>query len=568
MDETQREFREFKGVSVILYDQPCATERRRLRKRGKWADPAKRTFINPQVCEGCGDCGRVSNCMAIEPLETEFGRKRRINQSSCNKDFSCVEGFCPSFVTVHGGHLRKPVATAPLGQYLPPVPEPILPEIHERFSLLVAGIGGSGVVTISQTVAVAAYLDGLFSSNLDLTGLSQKYGAVTAHVRIAHEPDALHATRIAAGEADALIGCDLIVAAGDESVSKLRRGKTGAVISADLTPTTDFARNPNWSVDADELIERLKSALGDKALIVDAQRLSAALMGDPIASNMFMLGAAWQRGLVPIRREAIDRAIELNGVAIDANKQAFEWGRRAGHDPMSVETLVGLDESVDEPPSLDALMQRRVAHLTDYRDAAYGARYRELVERVRAAERNAGLGEALATTVARAYHKLLASKDEWEVARLFAAPEFQESLSREFEGPYQLHFHIGAWPFARVDPASGKMKKGEVGPWAMTAFRTMARLKFLRGTWLDPFRLSDERKLERRLVAEFEADVADLTQRLTPVSHPIAVRVVGAYETIRGYGHVKEASAAEAAKARVSALNELKAGKAPVEKAA
>jgi indolepyruvate ferredoxin oxidoreductase len=464
--------------------------------------------------------------------------------------------------------LRKPVATAPLGQYLPPVPEPILPEIHERFSLLVAGIGGSGVVTISQTVAVAAYLDGLFSSNLDLTGLSQKYGAVTAHVRIAHEPDALHATRIAAGEADALIGCDLIVAAGDESVSKLRRGKTGAVISADLTPTTDFARNPNWSVDADELIERLKSALGDKALIVDAQRLSAALMGDPIASNMFMLGAAWQRGLVPIRREAIDRAIELNGVAIDANKQAFEWGRRAGHDPMSVETLVGLDESVDEPPSLDALMQRRVAHLTDYRDAAYGARYRELVERVRAAERNAGLGEALTTTVARAYHKLLASKDEWEVARLFAAPEFQESLSREFEGPYQLHFHIGAWPFARVDPASGKMKKGEVGPWAMTAFRTMARLKFLRGTWLDPFRLSDERKLERRLVAEFEADVADLTQRLTPVSHPIAVRVVGAYETIRGYGHVKEASAAEAAKARVSALNELKAGKAPVEKAA
>ena len=568
MDETQREFREFKGVSVILYDQPCATERRRLRKRGKWADPAKRTFINPQVCEGCGDCGRVSNCMAIEPLETEFGRKRRINQSSCNKDFSCVEGFCPSFVTVHGGRLRKPEATAPLGQYLPPVPEPILPEIHERFSLLVAGIGGSGVVTISQTVAVAAYLDGLFSSNLDLTGLSQKYGAVTAHVRIAHEPGALHATRIAAGEADALIGCDLIVAAGDESISKLKRGKTGAVISADLTPTADFARNPNWSVDADELIERLKNAFGDKALIVDAQRLSAALMGDPIASNMFMLGAAWQKGLVPIRREAIDRAIELNDVAIDANKQAFEWGRRAGHDPMSVETLVGLDETPDEPPSLDALMQRRVAHLTDYRDAAYAARYRELVERVRAAERNAGLGEALTTVVARAYHKLLASKDEWEVARLFAAPEFQESLSREFEGPYQLHFHIGAWPFARLDPASGKMKKGEVGPWAMTAFRVMARLKFLRGTWLDPFRLSEERKLERRLVAEFEADVADLTQRLTPASHPIAVRVVGAYETIRGYGHVKEASAEEAAKARASALNELKAGKAPVEKAA
>ena len=568
MDETQREFREFKGVSVILYDQPCATERRRLRKRGKWADPAIRTFINPQVCEGCGDCGRVSNCMAIEPLETEFGRKRRINQSSCNKDFSCVEGFCPSFVTVHGGRLRKPEATAPLSRYLPPVADPILPEINERFSVLVAGIGGSGVVTISQTVAVAAYLDGLFSSNLDLTGLSQKYGAVTAHVRIARDPQALHATRIAAGEADALIGCDLIVAAGDESLSKLKRGKTSAVISADLTPTADFARNPNWSVDADELIERLTNALGDKALILDAQRLASALMGDPIASNMFMLGAAWQRGLVPIRREAIERAIELNGVAIDANKQAFEWGRRAGHDPTSVETLVGFDEPADERPSLDALINRRFAHLKDYRNAAYAERYAALVERVRAAEKNSGRGEALTTAVARAYHKLLAAKDEWEVARLFAAPEFQQALAREFEGSYRLRFHLGAWPFARIDPASGRMKKAEVGPWAMTAFRVLARLKFLRGTSLDPFRNSDERKLERRLVAEFEAEVADLTQRLTPASHPIAIRVVGAYETIRGYGHVKEASAAEAAKTRADALNELKAGKAPVEKAA
>ena len=569
MDATQREFRQYKGVSVILYDQPCATERRRLRKRGKWADPAIRAFIHPEVCEGCGDCGRVSNCMAIEPLETEFGRKRRINQSSCNKDFSCVEGFCPSFVTVHGGSLRKPEATAPLSQYLPPVPEPALPEIGERFSVLIAGIGGSGVVTISQTVAVAAYLDGLFSSNLDLTGLSQKYGAVTAHVRIAREPQALHATRIAGGEADALIGCDLIVAAGDEALSKLERGKTGAVISADLTPTADFARNPNWSVDEDLLIERLNNALGDKALILDAQRLAAALMGDPIASNMFILGAAWQRGLVPIRREAIVRAIELNGVAMEANKQAFEWGRRAGHDPMSVETLVGYDEPADEPPSLDALINRRVAQLTDYRDAAYAARYRALVERVRAAERNAGLGEALTTAVARAYHKLLAAKDEWEVARLFASPAFEKALAREFEGAYKLHFHIGAWPFARLDPASGRMKKGEVGPWAMTAFRAMARLKFLRGGWLDPFRSSDERKLERRLIGEFEADVADLAQRLTSASHSAAVRVVGAYEGIRGYGHVKEASAAEAAKTRAEALDEFKAaGKAPVEKAA
>ena len=343
MDETQREFREYEGVSVILYDQPCATERRRLRKRGKWADPAIRTFIHPEVCEGCGDCGKVSNCMAIEPLETEFGRKRRINQSSCNKDYSCVDGFCPSFVTVHGGSLRKVDVATPLSPYLPPVPEPALPAIGKPYNILVAGIGGSGVVTVSQTLAVAAYLDGLFSSNLDLTGLSQKYGAVTAHVRIARTPDALHATRIAAGEADAMIGCDLIVAASDECLSKLNAGSS-AVISADLTPTADFARNPNWSVDADALIERLKSALGDKAFVLDAQRLAQELLGDPIASNMFMLGAAWQRGLVPLRRAAIDRAIELNGVAIAANRQAFEWGRRAAHDLTSVESLAARDE--------------------------------------------------------------------------------------------------------------------------------------------------------------------------------------------------------------------------------
>ena len=434
-----------------------------MRKRGKWADPAIRTFIHPEVCEGCGNCGRVSNCMAIEPLETEFGRKRRINQSSCNKDFSCVEGFCPSFVTVHGGRVRKPEATAPLSRYLPAIPEPVLPEMGERFSLLVAGIGGSGVVTISQTLAVAAHLDGLFSSNLDLTGLSQKYGAVTSHVRVAREPGALHATRIAAGEADALIGCDLIVAAGDECVSKLNP-RTRAVISADLTPTADFARNPNWSVDADGLIDRLKRALGDNALVLDAQRLAAALLGDAIASNMFMLGAAWQKGLVPIRREAIDRAIELNGVAIEANKQAFDWGRRAAHDPVSVETLVGFDEPVSERPSLDALIKRRVAHLTEYRNSAYAERFRALVERARAAETKGGLGEALTFAVARSYHKLLAAKDEWEVARLFAAPGFRQALAREFEGSYRLHFHIGAWPFARPQSADRGHDQGRGGP--------------------------------------------------------------------------------------------------------
>ena len=564
MDDTQREFREYPGVSVILYDQPCATERRRLRKRGKWADPAIRTFIHPEVCEGCGDCGRVSNCMAIEPLETEWGRKRRINQSSCNKDFSCVEGFCPSFVTVHGGQLRKPATPA---FDLPPVPEPALPEIGDLHSVLIAGIGGTGVVTASQTLAVAAYLDGLFSSNLDLTGLSQKYGAVTAHVRMASKSESLHATRIAVGEADAFIGCDLIVSAGDECLSKIGRG-TAAVISADVTPTADFARNPNWSVDGEGLLNRIAAALPEAPLVIDAQRLAKELLGDAIASNMLMLGAAWQRGLVPLKRAAIERAIELNGVAVEANKKAFEWGRRAAHDLGAVERLLAPEPPAAAPaPTLEALIERRAAHLREAYGEAAANRYLAMVERVRAAERKAGLGEGLTTAVARSYHKLLAVKDEWEVARLFAAPEFERALAKEFEGPYKLHFHFGAWPFARTD-ADGVVRKGEVGPWLMTAFRMMARMRFLRGSWLDPFRNTDERKLERRLVEEFESDMDMLQAKLREANHRVAVRIASLPETIRGYGRVKAANAAEAAKARASALQQLKKAPALAELAA
>jgi len=564
MDATQREFREYSGVSVILYDQPCATERRRLRKRGKWDDPAIRTFIHAEVCEGCGDCGRVSNCMAIEPLETEWGRKRRINQSSCNKDFSCVEGFCPSFVTVHGGGLRKPARPA---FALPPVPEPGQREMGKVHSVLIAGIGGTGIVTVSQTLAVAAYLDGLFSSNLDLTGLSQKYGAVSAHVRMARAPESLHATRIAAGEADAFIGCDLIVSAGDECVSKIG-AKTGAVISADVTPTADFARNPNWSVDANGLLDRLTAALPEAPLVIDAQRLAQELLGDSIASNMLMLGAAWQEGLVPLTRAAIERAIELNGVAVEANKRAFEWGRRVAHDLAAVERLLA-PETPPAPPASDlqTLIERRAGHLREGYGNAAASRYLALVERVREAERKAGLGESLTAAVARSYHKLIAVKDEWEVARLFASPEFQRALAKEFEGTYKLRFHVGAWPFARAD-ANGVVGKGEVGPWLMTAFRITARLRFLRGTWLDPFRNTDERKLERRLIEEFESDLQMLLAKLDEATHAAAVRVASLPETIRGYGRVKAASAAEAAKARAAALQRLKKAPAPAEMAA
>ncbi len=554
LDAVQREFRAYRDVSVILYDQPCATERRRLRKRGKWEDPQKRAFINAEVCEGCGDCGKVSNCMSIEPLETELGRKRRINQSSCNKDYSCVEGFCPSFVTVHGGRLRRPEpalkADAPAWEIA--LPEPTLPPVGDQFSVLIGGIGGTGVVTIGQTLAVAAHLQGLYSSNLDVTGLSQKYGAVMSHVRIASAPDHLHATRIAGGETDTLIGCDLIVAAGEESLSKLKTGQTRAVVCTDLIPTAEFARNPNWTVDVPTLSRRLTSVMGEDVLLMEGQRLAAALLGDPIAANMFMLGAAWQRGQIPLERAAIERAIELNGVAIDMNRQAFEWGRRAAHDLSAVERFAREGSTGKfvalapvEPSTLADLIEDRFRRLVAYRNAAYAERYRALVDRVRRSG-----DDALARAVAKYYYKLLAIKDEWEVARLYAAPEFARALESQFEGDYKLHFHLGAWPFAKTDPATGKLVKGEVGPWAMRAFRAMARLRFLRGSILDPFRNSLEARHARATLAQYEADIDALLEHADPRGAAIATRIAALPEKIRGYGHVRAQSATEVAAER------------------
>jgi indolepyruvate ferredoxin oxidoreductase len=574
MESVQREFREYPDVSVILFEQPCATERRRLRKRGKWEDPDKRSFINAAVCEGCGDCGKASNCMSIEPLETEFGRKRRINQSSCNKDFSCIEGFCPSFVTVLGGKLRKPQRAPQAAERRAAVaasqpeslPDPVLPQPEHAFSVVIGGIGGTGVVTIGQTLAVAAHLEGWYSSNLDVTGLSQKYGAVLSHVKLARRPDDLHATRISAGEADTLIGCDLIVAAGDEAMSKLAAGRCAGVVCTDLIPTGEFARNPDWRIDSGALVERVRATLGERGLLLEGQRLATALMGDSIAANMFMLGAAWQLGQIPLTLDSINRAIELNGVAIEMNRQAFLWGRRAAHDLESVERsaqqasggaqVIGFSPRVAQ--TLDELVARRVAFLTDYQDAAYARRYAALVDRVKAAEAKAGLGDALSKAVARYYFKLLAAKDEWEVARLHSRPEFRQELERAFEGDYKLHFHVGAWPFGRTDPKTGKPLKREVGPWMLGAFGALAKLRFLRGGLLDPFRNSPERRLERELLARYEGDVEMLLGMLDARTHPTAVRLASLPETVRGYGHVKEANAAAAAKEREQLIARLR----------
>ncbi len=583
MDAVQRELRDYPDVSVIVYDQPCATERRRLRKRGKWEDPEKRSFINASVCEGCGDCGKASNCMSIEPLETEFGRKRRINQSTCNKDFSCVEGFCPSFVTVHGGRLRRPQrsddvadrrAAADRG-HVDALPEPSLPSPQGVFSIMIGGIGGTGVVTIGQTLAVAAHLEGWYSSNLDVTGLSQKYGAVLSHVRIARTPDALHATRISTGEADTLVGCDLIVAAGDEAISKLAAGRSRGVVCTDLIPTGEFARNPDWRVDGAALADRVKSALGGDVLLLEGQRLATTLLGDAIAANMFMLGAAWQLGQVPLALASIERAIELNGVAVDMNRRAFQWGRRAAHDLPAVERsaqqVAGAQVIGFAPRHAHALAEivaRRVEFLTGYRNAAYAQRYAALVDQVRAAEERAGLGDALARAVARYYFKLLAPKDEWEVARLYTGPEFRQQLEQAFEGDYTLHFHVGAWPFGRVDPKTGKAVKREVGPWLAKAFAVVAALRFLRGGVLDPFRNSAERRLERRLLAQYEADVAQWIAGLHAGNHALAVKLASLPEKIRGFGHVKLEHAAIAEKERAGLLAQFAAASAEQPKAA
>jgi indolepyruvate ferredoxin oxidoreductase len=567
MEAVQKAFREYEDVSVILYDQPCATERRRLRKRGKWADPPKRTFINAAVCEGCGDCGKVSNCMSVEPLETELGRKRRINQESCNKDYTCVEGFCPSFVTVHGGNVKrgKAAPTSETATWTQQLPEPRIEPLAAPFNVLIGGIGGTGVVTIGQTLAVAAHLSGLFSSNLDVTGLSQKYGSVNSHVRIAPEPGMLHSTRIGAGETNTLIGCDLVVAAGNESLATLDPDVSRATVCADIVPTADFARNPDWNLDAAGLTGRLATLLGGKVQLIDGLRLSRALLGDPIASNMMMLGAAWQRGQIPLPLEAIDRAIELNGTAVKMNREAFTWGRRVAVDAEAVERIVSANDARSSQPirfvprqvkSTQAIVEHRSKNLVDHSGPSLALRYQGLVDRVRATEKSLGLDESLSRAVAHNYHRLLAVKDEWEVARLYSHPDFLDSLNREFEGDFKLHFHIGAWPFARRDSASGQMAKAELGPWLMRAFRLMSALRGLRGTWLDPFRNNRERRLDQTLVEEYERDIQTLTRDLDENTLALAVRIASLPEKIRGYGHVREKSADTTQLERVTLLQE------------
>jgi indolepyruvate ferredoxin oxidoreductase len=571
LDRVQRDLREAEGVTVLLYDQTCAAEKRRRRKRGTFPDPAKRIFINDLVCEGCGDCSVKSNCVSVVPLETEFGTKRAIDQSSCNKDFSCVSGFCPSFVTVHGGKLRKTQAAAPAGDSGPAWPElplPSLPALDKPYNVLVTGVGGTGVVTIGALLGMAAHIEDKGCSVLDMTGLAQKGGAVLSHVRIAHTPEEIHAVRISAGAAHLMLACDLVVAGGFDALSKVGEKQTHAVVNTHETVTSSFVRDSaHYKFPGQALQELIAEATGkENCNFVEASGIATRLLGDSIATNLFMLGYAWQKGLVPLSLDSLNKAIDLNAVAVDFNKQAFLWGRRAAHDQAAVEMAARPPEKKVAPEnrpseSLEETIERRRAFLTDYQNAAYATRYTDLVARVRQAEQvkapgASGLGEA----VARYAFKLMAYKDEYEVARLYTAPSFRQKLAAQFEGDFKLSFHLAPPLLAARDPQSGHLKKREYGAWMMKAYRVLAKLRGLRGTPLDIFGYSAERKLERQLIADYVALLEEILGRLNHDNHALAVQLASLPDEIRGYGHIKEGNIERAKKREAELLAALRSG--------
>jgi indolepyruvate ferredoxin oxidoreductase len=575
LDDVQRELRDFDGVSVLIYDQACATEQRRQRKRDPSLDIAVRTLINADVCEGCGDCGVQSNCMSIEPLDTELGRKRRINQSSCNKDLSCVEGFCPSFVTVRGGRLRRTggrVGDANAGA----LPMPTLPDTHGGYNVLIAGIGGTGIVTVGAVLGTAAHLDGLAASVLDVTGLAQKYGAVMSHLRLAPKGAAIPAARLGAGEADLVIGCDLVVSAGVEALGRLAVARSWAVVNTAVNPTAEFTRSPDWDAHASDLLATLRARTGDALHAIDAGRIAPALMGDAIAINMFLLGYAWQIGRIPIGLPSIQEAIRLNGVQVSFNQACFDWGRRLAVDAEGVENAVkkaGEAQNVmtfvpRRLSRVEDIVEDRMKRLTAYQNAALAERYRALVARVQAKDAAMGGDGRLARAVARGYFRLLATKDEFEVARLYSEPAFLEQVRQQFEGDYTLHFHLGAWPFSRRHPRTGELVKRELGPWVLGAMRVLQRLRGLRGSWLDPFRHNAERRFARTLLARYEADVDAILAMTRGHALDDAVALASLPEKIRGYGRVREAQAEAVQADRLRLLEALSAAPAPALKQA
>jgi len=559
LEAVQRDLQQVEGVSVLIYDQTCAAELRRRRKRGKAVEPEERVFINELVCEGCGDCGIQSNCVAIVPVETEFGRKRAIDQTSCNKDYSCLKGFCPSFVTVRSGEPRgknnEPVSNLPHLPDISDLPNPGLPALEHPYSMVITGVGGTGVVTLGALLGMAAHLEDKGVGVIDMSGLAQKGGAVAVHLRIGKAPDAIKSIRASAAGADLVLGCDLVVAASDTVLSVVQEGVTGVIANDHESVTADFTRSPDLKMPAQEMRAALTMAAGADAVgFVDTRALSNAILGDTQSANIILLGYAWQKGQIPLSVEALEQAISLNGVAVERNLQAFAWGRYAAHDEQGLEKLLASTASVpipiDRPQSLDELIERRVQFLTEYQDAAYAERYAARVNAIRKLEQERmPASSALTNAVAQGLFKLMAYKDEYEVARLFTHDSFRKQLDQQFGGSHEVSFHLAPPLFARVDPLTGRPKKLRFGPWMMRTMRLLAWAKKLRGTMFDPFRYCADRKLERRLLEDYEHMLELFAEGLNHANHGVAVELAALPETIRGFGPIKE-TAAKAADAR------------------
>ena len=565
LQAVQTEMMAVEGTSVIIYDQTCAAEKRRRRKKGEFPDPDKRVFINELICEGCGDCGVQSNCVAIQPVETEFGRKRKIDQSSCNKDFSCLKGFCPSFVTVEGGELVKgagPVAVDLDKVPFPMMPEPQLPGLGRPWSILVTGIGGTGVVTIGHILGQAAFMEGKGAALIDMVGISQKNGAVVTHLKIAATPDDIASVRVARGSADLILGCDLITSAAERILAAASRSKTVAVVNSHEIMPAHFTHDASFDVQGGALTLKIAAAVKLGGLhAIDATGIATKLLGDTIAANLFTLGFAWQKGLVPISREAIEAAVRLNGVGVQMNLSAFMWGRRAAVDVAAVHAVIGA--RTERPPeTLDGIITRRVAFLTAYQNASYGQTYRDFVARVAVAS------EPLALAVAKNLFKLMAYKDEYEVARLHADSAFAANLAQQFKGDFKLTFHLAPPILGRRDGFTGKPLKTEFGPWIMTGFKFLAKLKGLRGTRFDPFGRTAERRLERQMIVDYRERIESLLPKLNAANASVAAKIAALPDNIRGYGHVKEASIAKAKALEVDLLEAFEIGKPALKAAA
>jgi indolepyruvate ferredoxin oxidoreductase len=550
LDAVQKKLREVKGASAIVFVQTCAAEKRRRRKRGTMEDPARRVLINPAVCEGCGDCSVQSNCISVEPLETAMGRKRTINQSTCNKDYSCVKGFCPSFVTVDGGKLRKraPAGVGDIGE----LPEPASrPTLERPYNVAVGGVGGTGVLTIGALLGMAAHIEGKASMILDMSGLAQKGGAVLSHVRLSEHTADVTCSRIVTGTADLVIAADEVVAAAKETMTLCESSRTHGVINTHLIPIADFILNRDFNFQSRKVNHVLETALRKDSSFFDFTKPAEVLLGDSIATNMMMMGYAYQKGLLPLSAQSIEQAIEVNGVAIKMNTQAFQLGRLAAADPARLVAMMkGQDDTVAaktlDEMSLDEIIAHRSALLTDYQDAKLAERYRGLVAKVRNAAIDGGYGEALTRAVAINYAKLLAYKDEYEVARLFTDGRFEKQLRDQFDGDFKINFNLAPPLLGGARDAQGRPLKRAFGAWMMPAFRVLAKMKGLRGTAFDLFGQSADRKLERDLIDGYEKDVAHVLTVLSPLTIDTAVEILALPDRIRGYGPVKEKSVRDA----------------------